>query len=413
MSVAKNDAPLEIHRWPSERLLRVIVVVAAIAMWALLAMSLIGAIYALMIGVFFFFAHLAFIYHLRGNAVRLGPEQFPELHARVEQIALRVGLKETPDAYLVQAGGDLNAMATKFFGRNFIVLYSDLVDACGENEAARDFIIAHELGHVHAGHLSWRWLLLPGLFIPFLGQAYSRACEYTCDRYGFGSCGESETSLDGLCVLAAGGKQGPLVNRRALVAQSLDIDTPWMTIARWLSSHPPIAHRIAELQPSLVAGDLSTNPAKFGALAILVALVGVPVASGGALSVGVWPAIQTALEQSNDTALMDDAVNVEDVAVYSPEEAEAFRLQIEREIVELVAAVESHQERTGELPADVETLYEEWSRLNPGGDLPRDPYQGEAYIYQTDTEHFAIVSLGASLQSDDDDLYYSSVNQPQ
>src|SRR5262245_33177180 len=173
-----------VPRWPTERPLRILVLLAAIAIWVGLALSVIGIAYALLLAVFFFVAHLAFITHLRGSGVRLGPEQMPELHQRVVTLASRLGMRPAPDAYLVQAGGALNALATKFLRSNFIVLYSDLLEACGDNDDARDFIIAHELGHLHAGHLRGHWLLLPGLAVPFLGTAYSRAREYTCDRYG-------------------------------------------------------------------------------------------------------------------------------------------------------------------------------------------------------------------------------------
>jgi hypothetical protein len=46
----------------------------------------------------------------------------------------------------MQAGGNLNAFATRFRKANFVVLYSELLSACGDNTAARDMIIAHELG---------------------------------------------------------------------------------------------------------------------------------------------------------------------------------------------------------------------------------------------------------------------------
>ncbi len=213
------EPPLKINRWASERPLLFLVWLAAIAIWILLAVSLIGIVYAALLGLFFFLAHIMFISSLRGNAVRLGPDQMPELYARVVALSERVGLPKVPEAYVVQAGGSLNALATKFLRSNFIVLFSDLLEACGDNTDARDFIIAHELGHLHAGHLRSRWLLLPGLLVPLLGTGYSRACEYTCDRYGLAAIDDNDKALDGLCILAAGGKYGPLVNRRALVAQ--------------------------------------------------------------------------------------------------------------------------------------------------------------------------------------------------
>ncbi|HKQ97543.1 MAG TPA: M48 family metallopeptidase, partial [Candidatus Polarisedimenticolia bacterium] len=183
MTTTDAGPVVTVERWPSERNLLAIVVLASIGLWIALCFSIIGIIYAGMIAVFFFVGHVGFVAHLRGNAVRLGPQQMPDLHDRVVAIAARFGMPP-PEAYLMQSGGTLNALATRFFGSRFIVLYSDLLEACGDNEDARDFIVAHELGHLKAGHLTGRWFLMPGLLVPFLGSAWSRACEYTCDRYG-------------------------------------------------------------------------------------------------------------------------------------------------------------------------------------------------------------------------------------
>src|SRR2546425_9286166 len=241
--ISPSPPPVPVNRWPSERPLLAFVVLAAMGLGVLIAMSVIGIVYAVMIGLFLFFAHLAFISHLRGNGVRLGPEQMPELHARVAELAGRLGMRRMPDAYVLQMGGALNALATRFLGSQFIVLYSDLLDGCGDNTEARDFIIAHELGHLHAGHLRLRCLLAPGLFVPFLGTAYSRACEYTSDRYGMAGTRDPHRALDGLCIPAAGGRQGLRGNRRALVGPRGGLQTFWMTLREGPSPHPPTPAR--------------------------------------------------------------------------------------------------------------------------------------------------------------------------
>jgi len=187
-----NDA-VNVQRWPTETPLFVLVLLSAIACWIFLVLSIIGLVYAGMLGIFFFVSHVSFIAHLKGSAVRVGPDQMPELYERIEYLSRRVGLKAAPTVYVMQAGGTLNALATKFFSSNFVVLFSDLIEACGDNAEARDMIIAHELGHLKAGHLKGLWFLLPGMFIPFLGSAYFRAREYTCDRYGFCSLSGSES----------------------------------------------------------------------------------------------------------------------------------------------------------------------------------------------------------------------------
>src|SRR5258705_8404543 len=145
-----------------------------------------------------------------------------------------------PETYLMQAGGSLNAFATRFLRSHMVVLFSDLLEACGDNTAARDMIIAHELGHIKSGHLRWRWFLLPAGVIPFLTSALSRAREYTCDRYGLAGAGNADGAGLGLAILAAGASHGPLVNRAELVRQRVTVSrSGWMTLGEWFGTHPP------------------------------------------------------------------------------------------------------------------------------------------------------------------------------
>lgn len=248
---------IEIERWPTERPLFALALMVSLVLWVFAVVSIVGLFYAIIFGVLFFLMHLAFVAYVRGSAVRLGPEQFPELHAAVERLSARMGLDPVPEAYLMQQGGALNAFATRFLGRHLVVLFSDLLEACGDNVGARDMIIAHELGHVRAGHLKWHWVLLPASLIPFLGPALSRAREYTCDRFGLAGAGSTDQALLGLAILSAGAKHGPLVNRRAFVAQRAALNTGWMTIGTWFGSHPPLSVRMAALDPSLTGPRLS------------------------------------------------------------------------------------------------------------------------------------------------------------
>jgi Zn-dependent protease with chaperone function len=140
----------------AEMPLRVVLMIIGTALWIAFVVSIIGLVYGIFFGLFFFFVHLSLIAHIRGSSIKLGPQQMPELYARVEEIAQRIGMKRMPDVYLQQSGGVLNAFATRFGRARFVVLFSDLVKACGDNVDALDFIIAHELGHIHRGHLNWR-----------------------------------------------------------------------------------------------------------------------------------------------------------------------------------------------------------------------------------------------------------------
>lgn len=284
LSGAKDPGrPIIVTPHPTELPLRIVLLIVGIALWIAFVVSVVGLVYGLLLGAFFFFAHLSLIAHVRGSSIKLGPQQLPALYARVAEISQRIGMKKVPDVYLQQSGGVLNAFATRFGRARFVVLFSDLVKACGDNQDAFDFIVAHELGHIHRGHLNWRWLLAPAMFIPFLGTAYSRACEFTCDRYGFQAAADPHRSLDGLCVLAAGPQFVAMVDRQEFAAQGADLNTAFMTLGRWFATHPPLSRRIAALDPRLAAVASGSFTANLGAALIAVALLAVPIAGGAFL----------------------------------------------------------------------------------------------------------------------------------
>jgi len=272
--------PITVTPDAAERPLRILLLIIGIALWAIFVVSVVGLVYGILLGLVFFFAHLSLIAHLRGSSIKLGPQQLPQLYQRVVEISQRIGMKTVPDVYLLQSGGILNAFATRFGRARFVVLFSDLVKACGDNVDALDFIVAHELGHIHRGHLNRRWLLAPAMIIPFLGSAYSRACEFTCDRYGFQAPSDPNRSLDGLCILAAGSQFVPMVNRQEFAAQGQDLNTAFMKLGGWFATHPPLAQRLAALDPKLEPKVQGSMTATLGALLVAFVIFVVPVAGG-------------------------------------------------------------------------------------------------------------------------------------
>ena len=202
--------------------------------------AIIGAIAALIVGGLFTGA-------FRGNAVRVSNEQLPDVHQVVQRLSKEMGLREAPDVYVLQAGGMLNAFATRFLGRNFVVLYSEVVDlARMKGMDALSFVIAHELAHHQRGHTGWRrYLVLPAMWIPFLGSAYSRACEYTCDAFGARFCPAG--AIDGLLVLAAGKGLYQAVDAAAFARQAETERGFWVWLAEVMATHPNLPKRVAEV----------------------------------------------------------------------------------------------------------------------------------------------------------------------
>lgn len=240
--------------YPRERVYYALVVVVSLAVYGVLGMVALSQLEFAISVVFYgmLFALIGLVSHglslggLRGNGIRVSERQFAVLHGMVQDHSRRLGLSVAPDVYVLESGGHLNAFATRFLGRNFLVVYSDVLElALAEGEAAVSFIIGHELGHFWRGHLKRRWLTLPGRFTPYLGSAYSRACEYTCDRVG-AYC-RPEGAIQGLVVLAAGKRLHPEVDVRVFAAQAVTDRGFWVRRAELLSSHPHLPKRVAAL----------------------------------------------------------------------------------------------------------------------------------------------------------------------
>jgi Zn-dependent protease with chaperone function len=234
-------------RLPCEKKLFLFSFVFSLLLWTILVISIVGLVYGLAIGFFLLAAHALMLAYIKGHAIKLSEQQLPELYARVRTACKTLGIERLPEVYIMQAGGMLNAFATKFFGRNFVVIYSDLLEACDERGRELDMIIGHELGHLALGHLKWLLFLAPGKIIPWLGAAYSRACEYSSDRCGLEVVGDLNTASRGLVVLAAGGKYASQVNLNQFVRQAAENSGFWGTIFELNASHPFLPKRVAAL----------------------------------------------------------------------------------------------------------------------------------------------------------------------
>jgi Zn-dependent protease with chaperone function len=386
----------QIERSPNEQPLFAVVVMFSLFIWFGIIVSIIGLIYVAFLGVFFFVAHMVFVGHIRGSGVKLTPDQFPELYDVVVNMSVEMGM-DPPEAYIIQSGGALNALATRFLSSNMIVLYSDLLEACGDNSGARDMIIAHELGHLRCGHLRWRLLTLPGLMIPFLGSALSRAREYTCDRFGLAGAGNVNDAMRGLTILAAGPVYGARVSMEAFARQREDVNTGFMTLAEWLSTHPPLSKRIAALHPPLMQLGHESARGSLRALGILVAVF-VLIVGGTTALVGVMGVM------SNFTEQLASSVTTDAIQPVDPTEATQ---RVQADFKRLSAFIEEQWGITGLWPESMEQIRETWVVVQPDEELPIDPFDGFDYGYMLEGTTYWIWSSGPDGDSGtDDDIAY-------
>ncbi|MCA0753788.1 ankyrin repeat domain-containing protein [Paenibacillus sp. N4] len=195
------------------------------------------------------FAQAVMMAGIRTNGVRVTPKQFPEVYAIVEEQCARMGFATIPDVYVMESSGVLNAFASRFFGRSMVVLYSDLfelIQSGGTRELA--FVISHELAHIKRNHIVKQLAIIPALWIPFLGEAYSRACEYTCDRMAAYYTNDAEAAMQGLTVLAVGKTLYKRVDREEYLLYSSRERGLFVWLSEKLSTHPTLPKRISAVQ---------------------------------------------------------------------------------------------------------------------------------------------------------------------
>ena len=224
----------------------VLMLTLSLVFYFFLFISIIGAFYVLFFAIFFFFMQGISIGSIRQNSVKITPEQFGDIYSKVEEYSKKLNLKKVPDVYLMQSGGLLNAFATRFLFKDIVVIYSDILElAYEQGENAVNFIIAHELAHVKRKHLSKQKYIICAELIPFLGLAYSRACETTCDQIA--TALTDKLPLDGLMVLAAGKKLYKKVDTDLFISNASKEKGFWGWCAEICSTHPNLATRIKHL----------------------------------------------------------------------------------------------------------------------------------------------------------------------
>ncbi|MBB5832730.1 M48 family metallopeptidase [Brachybacterium aquaticum] len=199
---------------------------------------------------------------LRATSVRMSPTQFPEGYRMVVEAAEQFGLRKVPDAYVTMGNGVINAFASGHGFRRFVVVNSDLFEIGGasrDREALR-FVIAHEVGHLAAGHVSYFRLVFANLIslFPILGPAYSRAQEYTADNYGYAA---APAGAPGTMALLSGGKYlNAEVNVHELADRAATDPSFFIHWVNWGSSHPVTTWRAHALRDRSKPGALWIRP---------------------------------------------------------------------------------------------------------------------------------------------------------
>ncbi len=271
-----------VHR--KENIYFALVLTFSILTYLFLVFSILGIgiiIIMVLLSVFF---HGLMVGGIRRNGVRINEEQFPSLYEKAKEMAAEMGLEKMPQMYVIESQGTLNAFATRFFGRNMVVLYSEIFELI-EREAEDEvlFVLAHEFAHLKRKHVTVNFLLLPAMWIPFLGDAYLRACEYTCDRYATYYSGSLSASKNALTILAIGKELYTKVNKQSYMRQIESEAGFFVWLNEKLSTHPHLPKRLYEVDKFFSETEVETlkEPKRGIVIGVIVALLLSLVFAGG------------------------------------------------------------------------------------------------------------------------------------
>jgi Zn-dependent protease with chaperone function len=131
------------------------------------------------------------------SAVRVGPKQLPAVHERHVEACAVLGIDPLPELYVAQA--PFLGAGVVGVDRPFVVLDAAALQLLGLDEL--QFVLAHELGHVLAGHGLYKTMLQlllrtawPAMSFPLSGAAllgvtaamleWDRCSELSADRAG-------------------------------------------------------------------------------------------------------------------------------------------------------------------------------------------------------------------------------------
>jgi Zn-dependent protease with chaperone function len=194
---------------------------------------------------------------LLGRSVKVGPKQFPRVHALANEAADTLGIKH-PTVYIVNSP----VMNAATFGTNensVIMVHSALVDHFSDEELLS--VIGHECGHIHNSHvvyltaLHYLRFMAGAVFRALMAPAevalmgWLRRAEITCDRAGLLCCRDLDVATRALTKLALGSaKLYDQLNMDAFMDQYEEIQEGLGRYSEIRASHPMLPKRVISLK---------------------------------------------------------------------------------------------------------------------------------------------------------------------
>jgi len=193
--------------------------------------------------------------YLRGHAVELGTNQFPDLHKRVLSVCKRMGIETETHSYLLNNITGKTIISLRTGSRLHLVLPADLIGILTDRQSSIDFIIGQEIARLCAPYRRWRWLLWPTTVMPLLNAARQRAEMYRRDGSALVACKSQVDAALALATSVAGDPRWKSLNIPEFNKQSVAISGFTMSLAELLSDRPWTPKRMANLRALATKSD--------------------------------------------------------------------------------------------------------------------------------------------------------------
>ncbi|MFN8889538.1 MAG: M48 family metallopeptidase, partial [Cyclobacteriaceae bacterium] len=188
--------------------------------------------------------HGIFIGIIKGNSTQVTKDQFPEIYSIVEAQSAKLKVK-VPEIFI--AHGHFNSFVTKYSRGHVLMIYSEVVETTLQGSFdVLSYVTAHELCHIKQKHLSKGKYLFPSRIVPLLSLAYSRGCEYTCDRVGYHF--SPKGSIEGILILTLGKEIYAKMNIEKHIESAKHNEGFWTWLSEKLLTHPHLYKRLIEIK---------------------------------------------------------------------------------------------------------------------------------------------------------------------
>jgi Zn-dependent protease with chaperone function len=208
------------------------------------------------------------------NAVRVGPNQRPQLYALYKEVLETMDWPVEPQLYVSQT--PLVNAAAVGFDKPFIVLNSGMLSLLDREEQRN--ILGHELGHIMSGHTTYTTIAIIILTVglnnlPFLAGIallpfqlalleWYRKAELSADRAGLLTGQDPNKAYSTFLKLAGGGAGDDTISIDAFMEQAAEYETTgdladrvWQVINTAFRTHPFGTVRAAELKRWIDSGE--------------------------------------------------------------------------------------------------------------------------------------------------------------